>query len=75
MYKRQVLVSARRTAKDKTGSSRESVRAGARALIDFALAHPALYEVMFFLPFDELERYPAHLYRRARAILDGIFIS
>ncbi|WP_026793325.1 TetR-like C-terminal domain-containing protein [Pleomorphomonas oryzae] len=41
-----------RSAADKAGGPAEAVDAVARAYLDFALGHPALYEAMFVLPTD-----------------------
>lgn len=41
-----------RAAADKAGGPAEAVDAVARAYLDFALGHPALYEAMFVLPTD-----------------------
>ncbi|MEL6431387.1 MAG: TetR/AcrR family transcriptional regulator [Planctomycetota bacterium] len=66
------LTRAHSAVTDSGGDPRAAIRAGARAFIDFALENPEFYEVMFLLRFDQLERYPAPLYRRARATLDRV---
>ncbi|MEO1074534.1 MAG: TetR-like C-terminal domain-containing protein [Bacteroidota bacterium] len=44
----------------------------ARAYVDFGLSNPEYYEVMFLLRPDQMARYPAENYRRARRNL-GLF--
>jgi AcrR family transcriptional regulator len=43
-----------------------------RTYIDFGLANPEYYEVMFMLHPERMERYPAEKYRRARRSLESI---
>jgi len=43
-----------------------------RAYVEWGLAHPEFYEVMFMLHPKRMERYPARKYRRARKNLEHI---
>ena len=44
----------------------------ARAYIDFALQNPEYYEIMFMLKPQQMARFPAEKYRRARRTIDII---
>lgn len=46
--------------------------AAARAYVDFGLERTPYYEIMFMLRADQMERFPAEGYRRARAGLDAL---
>ena len=50
----------------------DRLRVAARAMIDFGLANPSYYEVMFMLRVDQLERFPMESYRDARRGLDDL---
>jgi AcrR family transcriptional regulator len=47
---------------------RERMQAAGRAYLDFALAHPADYRLMFMAPADLGERLPEHIRQRARGV-------
>lgn len=49
----------------------ERLRRGSHAFVDYALSNPAYYEIMFMLRFDQVNRFPAELYRDARRSLDA----
>lgn len=51
-------------------SPRKRLRVQCKAYINFGLAHPAYYEVMFLLHPRHMQRYPADKYREARRNLD-----
>jgi len=51
-------------------SPRKRLRAQCQAYVDFGLAHPAYYEVMFLLHPRHMQRYPAEKFREARRNLD-----
>ncbi|MEM6675715.1 MAG: TetR/AcrR family transcriptional regulator [Planctomycetota bacterium] len=53
------------------GAPHERLRAAARAYVDFGLERPAYYEIMFMLRAEQMERYPAEAYRRARRSLEA----
>jgi len=53
----------------------DRLRVAARAMIDFGLANPSYYEVMFMLRVDQLERFPMESYRDARRGLDDLVAS
>lgn len=62
------LVAASEAASDPA----ERLRALCRAYVEFGLGNAEIYEVMFTLHADRMERYPADRYRRARRSLELI---
>lgn len=58
------------TSADPGGDPVGRLHAMSRAYVAFGLANPELYEVMFQLHPERMERFPAEDYRRARRNLD-----
>lgn len=58
-------------AVDGEGSIQERLERAADAYIRFGLERTPYYEIMFTLRAEQMERYPAESYRRARATLDS----
>lgn len=52
------------------GTPLERLERGARAFVEFGLERPPYYEIMFCLRQEQMERYPAESYRRARRSLE-----
>ncbi len=59
-------------AADGIPDPRERLARQAYAYLDFGLQNPEYYEVMFLLHPQQMKRYPADRYRRARGNLDMI---
>ena len=57
-------------ATEADGEPLERMRRAAMAYVDFAFERPQYYEIMFMLRADQMERYPAEAYRRARRPLE-----
>ncbi|MFT6109750.1 MAG: AcrR family transcriptional regulator [Planctomycetota bacterium] len=58
-------------AVDGEGTVRERLERAADSYIRFGLERTTYYEIMFMLRAEQMERYPAASYRRARATLDA----
>ncbi len=50
----------------------DRLRKAARAYVEFGLERTPYYEIMFMLRSDQMERFPAEGYRRARTGLDAL---
>lgn len=58
-------------AMDGSGPVLERLKEAARAYVRFGLERTAYYEIMFMLRPEQMERFPAESYRRARRSLDA----
>jgi AcrR family transcriptional regulator len=63
-YRRQVELS------EQGGTPEARLEAVCRAYVEFGLANPEFYEIMFMFHSDRMARYPKDLFRRARRNLE-----
>ena len=59
------------TAMSTTGTPLERFERGGRAFVEFGLERTSYYEIMFMLRPQQMERFPAEAYRRARRSLEA----
>lgn len=57
---------------DEGGTPLSRLEAVCRAYVEFGLANPEFYEIMFMFHSDRMARYPKELFRRARRNLEYI---
>ena len=55
---------------DGDGSAESRLEAVCRAYVEFGLANPEFYEIMYMFHSDRMARYPKELFRRARRNLE-----
>ena len=65
-YDEQLAIEARH------GDARARLEAVARGYVDFGLAHPEVYEIMYMFHPQSMERLPKEIYRRARRGFDRV---
>ena len=54
------------------GTAEERLEAVCRAYVEFGVANPEFYEIMYMFHSDRMARYPKELFRRARRNLDAL---
>jgi AcrR family transcriptional regulator len=57
---------------DGAGTPEERLEAVCRAYVEFGVANPEFYEIMYMFHSDRMARYPKELFRRARRNLDAL---